>query len=96
MPLEISAPDPNEGAAVYVVTERLALTEDELRLVPEGSPDGRWLFAIPGQEIPFAVAVKFGLVSGDVPPVEHHGEPVKYAPRVARVEKKPTPRVKKR
>lgn len=46
---------------MYEVKERLALTEDE-RLVPEEDPEARWLYAIPGQEIPLAEAERYGLV----------------------------------
>lgn len=52
--------DDPDAPAVFVVNERLCLTDDD-RLVPEGHPDARWLFAVPGREIPFAEAVKYGL-----------------------------------
>jgi hypothetical protein len=59
MALEIETDD--EGGAVVTATERLCLTEDE-RLVPEGDPDARWLFCVPGQEIPRAEAERYGMV----------------------------------
>ena len=46
-----------------VAKERLALTEDGARLVLEEDPEARWLYAIPGQEIPMAAAEKFGLLA---------------------------------
>lgn len=46
---------------MYIVTERLALTEDGQRLVPEEHLDARWLYAIPGQEIPLDEAIQYGL-----------------------------------
>jgi hypothetical protein len=60
MPLEIhtTKETPMEK---YIVEERLALTEDGERLVPEESEEARWLYAIPGQEIPLADAERFGL-----------------------------------
>lgn len=57
----------NEPVDTYEVYERLCLTEDE-RLVSEGDPAGRWLYAIPGQKIPMAEAIRYGLVDG--PPSE--------------------------
>lgn len=52
----------DEPMEQYEVKERLALTEDD-RVVPESDPDARWLFAIPGQTIPLADAVKYGLAA---------------------------------
>jgi hypothetical protein len=64
---EPEAPAQNDeaGDEKYVVQERLALTEDEQRLVPEESAEARWLYAIPGQEISMADAIRFGLVDGN-------------------------------
>lgn len=45
----------------FEVTERLYLTEDG-RAVPEGDPDQRWLYAIPGSRVPLSEAKKYGLV----------------------------------
>lgn len=67
---------------MYEVKERLALTEPDedgkQHLVPEDSPEARWLFAIPEKPIPFEDAVKYGLVEAraddeaieDEPPAE--------------------------
>jgi hypothetical protein len=61
--LEIIVPKEED---VFTATERLCLTEPdengEQRLVPEGSPEARWLFCAVGQEIPTADAEKYGLV----------------------------------
>lgn len=76
----------------YEVKERLALTEDD-RLVPEGDPDARWLFAIPGRPIPMADAIKYGLVKekaeSAVESVGADKSRVAASKRGRRVEKKP-------
>lgn len=58
----------------YKVTERLCKTEDGERLVPENHPEARWLYAIPGQQIPMAEAERFGLTTAvvvdDAPPAD--------------------------
>lgn len=55
----------NEMADVFTATERLCLTEPDedgnQRLVSEDDPAGRWLFCVPGQELPRAEAEKYGL-----------------------------------
>jgi len=43
-----------------IATQRLYRTEDD-RIVPEGDPDARWLFASAGTEISAADAAKYGL-----------------------------------
>lgn len=56
--------------STYTVTDedgRLALTEDEQRLVPDDDPEARWLYATPGQEIPMEDAEKFGLAKKAAP-----------------------------
>lgn len=55
------------GEEQVEIQDRLCLTEDE-RLVPEGDPDGRWLYAVPGQRVPLSEAVKYGLVKGEKKP----------------------------
>lgn len=45
----------------YVVTRRLALTEDG-RVVDEGHLDARWLYAVPGMSVPMSEAEAYGLV----------------------------------
>ena len=61
MALEIIRPPKGADMEMYEVTERLVLTADG-RVVPEGDPDGRWLYAIPGQQVPLAEAERYGLV----------------------------------
>jgi hypothetical protein len=56
----------------YTVTERLAKTEDD-RIVPESDPEARWLFAIPGTQIPLEEAKRYGLVK-DEPAAEPEAE----------------------
>lgn len=47
--------------------QRLLLTADESKLVPEGHPDGATLYCSPGDEIPDSAAERFGLVDGELP-----------------------------
>jgi hypothetical protein len=84
--LSVVVPE-GDPPAVYVVTERLALTEDD-RLVPEGHPDGRWLYATPGREVPWAEAVKYGLVGSGDKASTANVEPAKRGTRGRRVVKK--------
>ena len=47
--------------------ERLYLTEKRDKLVGEGDKRARFLYAIPGDEIPNDAAEKFGLKEGKLP-----------------------------
>ncbi len=47
----------------FEVDKRLYLTGDD-RVVPDGDPDARWLYAVPGKRIPLEDAEKYGLVGG--------------------------------
>ncbi len=60
------------------VTERLCLTEDKCRVVPEDSPEARWLWAIPGAKVSRAEAERLG-VCGALPPEDE--KPSLPAPR---------------
>lgn len=42
------------------VTEHWYLTEDRSRVVKEGDPDGRWLWASPGTQVPRGDAIRYG------------------------------------
>ena len=55
------------------VKERLYLTEDD-RVVPDGDPDVRWLYAILGSNISDADAAKYGIVDGLAPRPESEPE----------------------
>lgn len=46
---------------MFKTTERLFLTADGKRLVPEGSKDAATLYCIPGDEIRDPAAERFGL-----------------------------------
>lgn len=52
----------------YVVGEHLYLTEDRGRVVPEGDPAGRWLWASPGTEVPRSEAVRLGAIQEPAKP----------------------------
>lgn len=62
-----SVPERNVTMSMYTVQERLCLTEDD-KLVPEGDPEARWLFAIPGDEIPVDQAERYGLLKSPAKP----------------------------
>lgn len=70
----------------YTVTERLALTADD-RLVPEEDADARWLYAIPGQEIPVDEALRYGLIDAkQAKEIEAQPEPPKEEPKGLKIE----------
>lgn len=52
---------PEQADGWHEITERLYLTEDD-RVVPDGHPDARWLWATPGQRIRLSEAKRRGLV----------------------------------
>ncbi|MCI0687571.1 MAG: hypothetical protein L0Y54_10095 [Sporichthyaceae bacterium] len=58
-----------------VATERLCLTEDQTRLVPETDPAARWLYCTPGQQLPRADAERYGLLAQPEPTPEPTTEP---------------------
>jgi len=47
--------------SVYRVERRLWLTADRTRVVEDGNPAARYLYATPGMDIPYAEAVRYGL-----------------------------------
>lgn len=47
---------------IVIIDRHLYLTEDESRVVEEGDPAGRWLWASPGQEVRRRDAEQFGAV----------------------------------
>lgn len=57
------------------ITERLCLTEDGNRVVPEGHPDGRWLWRIPGAVVSRKEAERLGVVLA-APAAESESAPV--------------------
>lgn len=66
------------------VTQHLYLTEDKKRVVPEGDPDARWLWATPGMAVNERDAIRYGLLpapesaappAAPVPPKRKPGRP---------------------
>lgn len=49
----------------YKVDRHLYLTEDKDRVVEEGDPASRWLWATPGLMVPLAEAERLGAVKAD-------------------------------
>lgn len=63
MGMEMRPLSAGTGAVELVTIDRhLYLTDDGRRLVPEGHPDARWLWASPGDERPRDEAERLGAV----------------------------------
>ncbi len=60
----------SEADGMVAVSEHWYLTEDRSRVVREGDPDGRWLWASPGTEVPRVDALRLGALKADVPEAE--------------------------
>lgn len=60
-----------------VIDRRLCLTEDGKRVVPEGDPEARWLWAIPGQSVDREEAERLGAISPPTPEPKTSVEPPK-------------------
>jgi len=59
-----------EVGELWTVDRHLYLTEDQKRVVEEGDPEGRWLWAAPGRQVPLSQARQLGAVPGDGEDVE--------------------------
>lgn len=58
----IIVPLGDSGGETWTADRRLCLTEDRGRVVPEDSPDARWLWAVPGRVVLLADAIRLGAV----------------------------------
>lgn len=58
--------DPGAPTDTVTVDRHWYLTEDKDRVVPEGNPAARWLWATPGMDVPRGDAERLGAV--DAPP----------------------------
>lgn len=67
MPFEILTEEEQSHMAKYTVKERLYYTEDKTRVVPEGDPEARFLFAPAGRQILEETARDLGLLDEDTP-----------------------------
>lgn len=74
MALEIKQLDPQAQMHVVTAEERLWLTADRDRLVPEGHEDAAFLYCAVGQQIPADDAARYGLVKGYSAPTESGGD----------------------
>lgn len=66
------------AAEMWTADRRLCLTADKARVVPEASPEARWLWCTPGTQVPMADAVRLGAVVPEpvaAPEPETDGEP---------------------
>lgn len=74
---------------VVVVEEHLYLTEDRTRVVSEGDPACRWLWAAPGDERPRAEAERLGVVKPEAPVEEPAEEPKRRQPAANKMRSRP-------
>lgn len=65
----------------WTVDRHLYLTEDKSRVVEEGDPEGRWLWAAPGRQVPLAQAKLLGAIAGESPDGEAPAGEVEDAAR---------------
>lgn len=73
------AEEGGEPMEIWVVDRHLYLTEDRSRVVEEGDPAGRWLWASPGQQVKRRDAEQLGAVKADPEP-DAEKEPEKAEP----------------
>jgi hypothetical protein len=76
-----------------IIDRHLYLTEDESRVVEEGDPAGRWLWAAPGAQVKRRDAEQLGAVKADpgpeAAPEKSEAEPKQQTPRVNKQRAKP-------
>lgn len=63
----------DQGGTV-TVDRHWYLTEDKTRVVHEGHPDSRWLWASPGTAVSLAEAIRLGAVKVEEPEVAEAGK----------------------
>lgn len=68
MSWELSHSAGGPAQELVTVAEHWYLTEDRCRVVKEGDPAGRWLWASPGTEVPRADAIRYGALNPDPEP----------------------------
>jgi hypothetical protein len=80
-----------EAAGTVVVKQHWYLTEDRTRVVEEGHPDGRWLWASPGTAVRLAEAIQLGAVKvePEAEVVEPESEPADELKADEKAEEKP-------
>lgn len=66
---------------MVTVDRHLYLTEDKDRVVEEGDPAGRWLWAAPGSEVPRVDAERLGAIKPEVESAPAPVEPKQRLPR---------------
>lgn len=84
MGLEIRREDAGVVSERVTIDRHLYLTEGQDRVVEEGDPAGRWLWAAPGHEVSRAEAERLGAVKPDPDPdpdPEPEPEPKRRTPR---------------
>lgn len=60
-----------DDAGGYVTVDRhWYLTEDKTRVVEEGHPESRWLWASPGTQVPRRDAIRYGALKEQPVPVQ--------------------------
>lgn len=66
--VSLSGSEDTDG--VVTVDRHWYLTEDKTRVVPEGDPESRWLWASPGTQVPRRDALRLGALKEEPAPVE--------------------------
>ncbi|MFF5445489.1 hypothetical protein [Streptomyces sp. NPDC012888] len=73
-----------DESGTVIIDRHLYLTEDRTRVVEEGDPASRWLWASPGTQVSRAEAVRLGAISGEAeqaPTPERTEAPKQRSPR---------------
>lgn len=65
MALKMNLSEGTGDAEMWTADRHLYLTEDGSRVVEEGDPAGRWLWAGPGTEVPKSDAEKLGAIPAE-------------------------------
>jgi len=68
MSWELTRGGAGQAQEMVTVAEHWYLTEDKTRVVSEGHPDGRWLWASPGTQVPKADAIRYGALAEEPEP----------------------------
>lgn len=68
MSWELTRGGAGSGEDMVTVTEHWYLTEDRNRVVKEGDPDGSWLWASPGTQVPRRDAIRYGALTEEPEP----------------------------
>jgi hypothetical protein len=88
--------EPGEMSEIVIIDRHLYLTEDRSRVVEEGDPASRWLWASPGQEVPREEAERLGAVKPAESSAESSAEPAEPVAEPAEPKQRKPPANKQR